>query len=481
MLHDPNHPNYACAPCGDKSSPTKGATLDQAFLDAGCIDETATPKEDAILLIRVGDVLKKFCGSGYVKVENGVAFLTDATGITLTDLWHDADGEPMCFSYVPIVDECGNAHASRGMKNVNSVVVWDVALQKFCHLPTSELGKSQVGQIKPTNALELVGFTPIPLGGELTNPRQMKKLCGEGIVFVQPAPSEPEVGECPGSSDACVATVIPVPLEDGAYVLAFHPKPTGTGMPYWKLESTLSATGAVGPAGPAGTDGAKGDKGDKGNTGQTGPSGPQGVPGPTGEDGAVGPPGPAGEVVTGLLQTETQEVENAAIVVATLTNGQNGNTAAEAAINFNNVRIDTTTIPRWVHADGTPQLALDASLVIPLELDRVEIDFNVVFAAALSAPLVNASPKVVLYKGLAPVAVFSTGFQSHGTGSGPTVTSSCGGSWVDHSPADGDIYQLKQIAGNTIVGVIPMTSGHFIAKAVRKATVIATATLIEAP
>jgi hypothetical protein len=443
--------------------------LDQAFLDAGCIDEAASPKEEAVILLRVGDKLKKFCGSGYVRVENGLAYLTDSAGVSVTDLWHDQDGDPMDFSYITVVDPCGKVHGSQGLKDQNSIAVWDKAIRMFTHVPTSELGKSTVGQLKGSNALELVGFAPIPLGGSLTDPRQMKKLCGDGLVYTRTAPSEPEPGSCPGEDFSCVSSVVPFPLEDGAYVLAFRPAPNGTGIPFWKLEGDLPSASTPGPQGEPGPTGPTGPQGLKGNTGQTGPSGPVGPAGPVGP---VGPAGQDGEDITGTLQTTTQDVFTPIIAVTSLTPGQNGNTATPgAAVNFTNTRVDNTPDFGWVHPSGTPDFTLTSAL---LNVDRVEISVNAVFAAPTTPALAGAIPTLILYKGSDPVAVFAAGPQMHVAGS---QVSSAGGSWIDPNPTNNDVYRVLQQAGGSVTGAIPMTSGYLMATAYKKDSVIRTAAL----
>jgi hypothetical protein len=458
--HDPHH--HHCNPCGDKSSPSRGATLDQAFLDAACIDEAANPPEPAILLVRVGDVLKKFCGSGYVRVENGVAYLTSQVGVTLTDLYHDAEGDPQCFNYLPVADSCGILHGSQGLKDQDSIVVWNFSLQQFCHVPTSDLGKTAIGQIPPTNALELIGFPPIPVGGSLTDVRELKKLCGSGIVMITQAATTPPVGGCPGDDQACVATVVPFPLEDGDYVLAFRPSPNGTGVPYFKLES--SGTGPAGPAGADGADGAPGPAGPKGNTGQTGPAGPVGPQGPIGPQ---GPPGADGADGGGVISTTSRNVQTPTTIFTNLTVGQSGNSSPIKVINFETGPTDVDTFGNsWVHPGGSSTF-VPTGPVIP---KRVEISFNIVYDAGVEDVLnTGVAPEVILFKDGSPVATFRTGLQLH---QGGHYRSSVGGSWTDSFVTGFHTYELKDQAGSDILTPIPMTSGFFFASAYREQGVI---------
>lgn len=464
--HNPSHTHGNCKPCSDKSSPTQGATLDQAFLDAGCIDESANPKEEAIVLVRVGDKLKKFCGTGYIRIEHGLAYLTDQVGVTLTDLYHEPQGDPMCFAYLPVADNCGGVHGTQGMKDFNSAIIWDKLLQKFCHVPTSELGKSAVGQIPSTTALELTGFPPVPLGGSLTAERQMKKLCGHGIVFIYPSASEPEPGDC-DDAVSCISTVVSFPTEPGNYVLAFSPMPSGTGVPFFKLETNLPTNSPTpGPAGPKGATGPQGPQGPKGNTGQTGPAGPQGpqgLQGPPGEDGADGEDG------TVDITTESRLLRIHSSIVALVDPAQNGNNAAETPITFGFGSADPTDITGngWNHTSGTSSFAPTG----PTKPNWVEIAFNLTFSTGVLTPAnAQSAPRVGLYRDSTLLATFIAGVQTHNATDG-TYSSSVGGFFVD-VPLGLHVYQLKEMSSNSITAPIPITSGFFSATAIRNTDVI---------
>jgi hypothetical protein len=439
-------------------------------LDAACIDESANPKEEAVLLVRVGDKLKKFCGSGFVRVENGLTYLTEQVGVSLTDLYHDHAGDPMCFDYLPVGDSCGLVHGTKGLPDSNSVVIWDKALSKFCHVPTSKLGKEAVGQIPPANALELIGYPPIPFGGDITATRELKKLCGTGIVMITPAASEPEPGDC-NAAQACVATVVPFPTEDGDYVLAFSPLPNGTGVPYFKLESDLPSLSTPGPAGPTGPMGPPGGTGPRGNTGQTGPAGP---PGPTGAVGADGPPGEDGEDLIGALNTTQKIILFPNAITAFIGGGQVGNNAAITPILFGAGNADVDLEGNsWSHGGGSATFIPTGNVPLP---KRVEINFSVYYKSPAVDPAKKfAAPKVMVYKDGLPVATFATGLQAHDATAAGNSDSSCQGSWVDTNVTGMHVYELREQASSGVVVTIPILSGHFHAVAYREQSVITSA------
>jgi|TARA_R110002167_G_scaffold102250_1_gene265417 hypothetical protein len=449
-------------PCNDLQSLTKGKNLDTSWLDAQCIDESADPQEEAVVLIRVGDRLKKFCGTGFIEIHNGVARLAKNVALKVVDLYHELDSEcpdgsellaPRDAKYEVIADECGVIHAIQGLNGEDSVRVWNSAKKVFQTVPLSELSRHITGQLPASNTLEIIGYPHIIEGGSLTTERDLHRLCGDGVVVIEPKLTAVDPDACPGNEEACVARVVSFPEEAGDYILAWN----NSDGPHFKLESLIIADGAAGVAGPAGAQGV---------SGATGPAGVQGVAGPTGSTGAAGTTGATGAAGTAGadfdisdLAITTEELTKQWVGNAPLALGADAFPAAPTVLHYGAAtRSDYdsgTSIGVGLVTDGFTLFGTGATH----EYDYLEVEFNMECVAPAGAVNAHVSPVVELLKGAVVVATFETGYQSQDDGH---VSSSVGGSWIDPSPVHGNSYGLRVSRGSAPAGtpaVIPITGG----------------------
>jgi hypothetical protein len=456
--------------CTDTTAESLGTQLSAEVLDAPCINESAEPMENAVLLVRVGDRLKKFCGNGWLRVTNGIAYLSEAIGIKVTDMWHaEVKGQqvPADVRYEVVADDCGIIHGIQGLPGIDSIRVWDAKQCMFKTVPTAELNKVMVGQLPQASSLELVGFPHVPENGSLTEMRGMNRLCGDGVVVTEPKPTA-HSGVCPGEEHACVARVIPFPADaDEQYLMAWNAT-TGA---FFVREKDIEADGAVGPVGPMGP------TGPRGATGTQGPQGIQGVAGPMGPQGVAGPSGVNGSDGTDLIGSMTltkQATTREMLVSAPVSPGQEGFPDTPTVVNFGNAtRLDTEGggTSGWMHfgnAATFPLIGATAS-----SYDSVQITFNLGFGGGVGVPAnAGVSPIVSILKNGAVVAAFETGYQSHLVNN---ASSSVGGTWIDVNPGANPTYSLEVRRGSDPDVSIPISSGFFTGVAKLKYDVVTNA------
>ena len=257
--------------------------LDPSWLDAK--DSCAVT-----LLARVGNVLARLKGKGFLyQNEDGEVTTTETPEWNVQQLYHQwflpsptsppVAGEPLPVAYDVVASETGKPYLQKGLDGEDSVRVWNHETRRHEHRGVSQFPNCVTDQIEGAPQIELVGFDPVPAGGDPTAPRCQKKLAGEGIIIVNRVPSVPP------ASDECAA------CDDGSgtqdtFVAQFIPKPECAD------NVILGCVGGViGFYDPADIPELKGEKGDTGDTGATGPQGPQGE---KGDAGVVGPQGDAG-------------------------------------------------------------------------------------------------------------------------------------------------------------------------------------------
>lgn len=449
-------------PCNDLQSLTKGKNLDTSWLDAQCIDESADPQEEAVVLIRVGDRLKKFCGTGFIEIHNGVARLAKNVALKVVDLYHELDSEcpdgsellaPRDAKYEVIADECGVIHAIQGLNGEDSVRVWNSAKKVFQTVPLSELSRHITGQLPLSNTLEIIGYPHIVEGGSLTTERDLHRLCGDGVVVIEPKLTTVDPDACPGNEEACVARVISFPEEAGNYIIAWN---NSDGL-HFKLESLIIADGAVGVTGPAGSQGVSGVAGPAGVQGVAGPTGSTGAAGAIGATGATGSDGDDFDI--SALAITTEDLTKQWVGSAPLALGADAFPAAPTVLHYGTAtRSDydsATAVGVGLVTDGFTLFGTG----VTHEYDYLEVEFNMETVAPSGAVNAHVSPVVELLKGSVVVATFETGYQSQDDGH---ESSSVGGSWIDPYPSHGDSYGLRVSRGSDgqpSTVLIPITGG----------------------
>lgn len=422
----------------------------------------------------------RFCGNGYIEVVNGVTRLNENMVLKVTDLYHTeesancADGKicetPADSPYEVTVDSCGVLHGIQGIKGYDSVRIWDSSACLFKTVPIAVLNAQVIGQIPAADTLELVGFPHIPDGGSLEDVRDMARLCGNGVVVIEPKPTTVAEASCPGEDTACVARVIPFPDDaENQYVMAWNQ----TSGSFFLRESDLQAEGSVGPKGDTGATGPVGD------TGAQGPQGLQGVSGPTGTKGDTGATGAAGTDGTNLMgdlvltkQTLTRQL----IVAAPLIAGQEGYPTLPTKVNWgNSSRIDIeggTT--GWLHTSPS-----DSFTLIGNTFDNVVIDTSLIFGGNVDVPAnQDVSPQIAILKNGALMALFETGNQSN---TNDNSSSTVGGVWVDEAPGVNPVYSIEVRRGSEINVSVAMPSGFFRGVASLKEDVVTNAVFTETP
>jgi hypothetical protein len=186
------------------------------------------------ILARIGDKLARFAGSGFIKLDSGIASVVSSVPIKLTTIWHrwwkptpaspPILGEPLTYPYAAVADTDGNIHAIKGPASENAVPHWDATTKEFAQKPVSEIELDRKGVILRANNLELVGYAPIADGGAVDAVRPMRALNGKGLVILTEAATIDGTCECaPGAGVASKASTLALPVPDGAevYTLKF--------------------------------------------------------------------------------------------------------------------------------------------------------------------------------------------------------------------------------------------------------------------
>lgn len=216
--------------CGDADScPSDGAYVPGPFMDGACGNDGVT------LLGRIGNVVTRFTKSGFIQLKNGKAFVVESFDVKLKELYHrrfkslgkglPVLGEPLDSHYDVIADETGHCFAQKGLDGQDSLRMWSSELERFQTTPVSELPKTHKGLLPYENALELVGFVPIPSNGSPEVVRQLSVLSGEGIIVFEKQATVASDCLCEGcqpvEAEASVARFLPNPTGPGVYTLRY--------------------------------------------------------------------------------------------------------------------------------------------------------------------------------------------------------------------------------------------------------------------
>lgn len=218
----------ACLPEVSDSVASEGTVLAASWRDAVCVSGGVT------LLGRFGTNLAKLAGSGFIKLENGIASVVESVPLRTTALWHrfvrsattspPAIGEPLPFPYQVIADGVGNHHLIRGTGQTKSVTVWDNTSQNFVQTPVSDIPDQTKGPLPRANGIELTGYAPIAENGPVDTVRSVRALNGAGLVVLTEQATVDGDCECaPGVGTASVASTLalPVPLSNETYTLKY--------------------------------------------------------------------------------------------------------------------------------------------------------------------------------------------------------------------------------------------------------------------
>lgn len=135
------------------------------------------------------------CGSGYIRVVDGEAFLEDSLTLNADDLYHESVngliGEPICSDHIAVSDENGKVHSQKPKQGQMSVIVGNGFTSKWCQMDYNELPLCKKGVLEYVDEIEEIGFaSPTmatvngqnqPVGIDPEGTRCIKALCGEGI------------------------------------------------------------------------------------------------------------------------------------------------------------------------------------------------------------------------------------------------------------------------------------------------------------
>lgn len=123
-----------CGCCDDPScldsDPTGGGPVPTNLMDTVCATSEVT------LLGRVGSIMARLAGDGFLKITNGKASVVSSIPIKVRSLWHrwwkptalqrPILGEPLPFPYLVVADAQGNLHGIKGVADAEAgVIYWD--------------------------------------------------------------------------------------------------------------------------------------------------------------------------------------------------------------------------------------------------------------------------------------------------------------------------------------------------------------------
>lgn len=257
-------------PQAETSLRSVGSNLEMKWMDA-------LPVRAMTLLGRVGKKLAKLQGEGWLYLnDRGEVSASRRIPLKVTKLWHKFFasssgkpfvGPPMAAPYLTVTDLDGNVYVVKGLPDRDSVMQWNHQTGMWENQSLSELPWCVSQHLQSGSELELVGFSPVPVGQDISTIRCPKRLEGQGMIYFEQIPSGDDYEcECaPTPTTTTVAKFLPNPSAcdpDKPPILAFV-----DGRPQWVEAGTLSCL--TGPAGPQGEPGV-GEKGEQGIQGATG-------------------------------------------------------------------------------------------------------------------------------------------------------------------------------------------------------------------
>ena len=222
----------------EPSTTSEGTTLPSTWLDSVPASTGLT------ILARVGDKLARFAGSGFLQLVDGRFKVVQSLQIQLSTIWHrwwkptsaarPILGEPLEYPYLVIASGDGSPHVIKGPSEESAIPYWNATTGTWSNKPLSEIDICRKGLLPRSNSIELVGYAPIPAGGDPASVRCLASLSGGGILFAEPTPSIASECSCGDPPDlASPVTTLSFPDGEGLYTLKFS-KEDG---PYWSEDA----------------------------------------------------------------------------------------------------------------------------------------------------------------------------------------------------------------------------------------------------
>lgn len=214
--------SYVEPPCenGDaiQSTTSTGAILSANMTDARCVK----PGEGVTLLSRIGNVLAKFVGNGFILIKDSKAYLVSSIPVSITQLWNQywrpsavsgvVLGDPHPFPYGVVADKNGNLYGIRGFVNRKTLFVWNFATSVWEGISPDQFPLEVSRALPQSEGIELVGFDPVPTIGSPANVRILKALSGYGIVYLERTATAAGTDPCAEDSFVSVAKVLEFPV-----------------------------------------------------------------------------------------------------------------------------------------------------------------------------------------------------------------------------------------------------------------------------
>ena len=234
-----------CDPNAAPATASSGSILEAKWTDA-------CPTNGITLLGRIGNRLAKFCGSGFLRVVDGQTFLVEHIPLVVRQFWHEwfkdgvvsRLGRPKTAPYLVVSNENGEAFLVKGIAGKRTHLLSDSTTQQWVPTPTDQVPIEVSRHLPAQDELELVGFIPNAVIGSQAAVRDLKRLSGLGIVYLErqvtaPVPTPEGCPECEVDSFTYVAKVLTFPEivatpgeETGRHRLVF----SSEGL-YWEPEA----------------------------------------------------------------------------------------------------------------------------------------------------------------------------------------------------------------------------------------------------
>lgn len=237
------------------SSALQSASSNGFTLPTGYDDAIADYNGEGVRLLgRIGRVLARLSGTGFISIRDGLAFVVQSVPLKITQLWHNwykpsginkrpILGAPYPFPNHVVADSEGNLFGVKGLTGEgiveDSVHVFSKDREQWETRETCDVPLKIRGLAPRSTGIEIAGFVPIATSGESTDVRELQVLTGSGIIVVNQQATIPSSCDCEGCTPeaavASVATFLPFPdTEDAEATYTLKWKTTGA---YWDLDT----------------------------------------------------------------------------------------------------------------------------------------------------------------------------------------------------------------------------------------------------